>query len=89
MGCTIQKKVREKHVNSQQQLSIATQEVQKKQSSPKIENMTIETPSQLNLRAQRLKDVRHILLNGYPNSPKSKISRKESGQISQIEQRRI
>ncbi|CAD8097747.1 unnamed protein product [Paramecium sonneborni] len=81
MGCSIQKKRKEyQAILSQQQKSIP-QETQQYSSSPKNENLIIETPSQINLRAQRLKQVRNIIINGYSNSPKIKNNRKQSGQI--------
>ncbi|CAD8077872.1 unnamed protein product [Paramecium primaurelia] len=84
MGCSIQKKSKEKQAISQQHLNLVTQEPQIKLSSPKIDNMTIETPSQSNLRAQRLKNVRDIIMNGYQNPSKIRISGKISSQISQL-----
>ncbi|CAD8181467.1 unnamed protein product [Paramecium octaurelia] len=80
MGCSIQKQ--EKGNQSQQikQQQVGGQETLIQSQSPKNENLIGETPSQINLRAQRLKHVRDIILSGYSNSPKNIHSRKQSTQ---------
>ncbi|CAD8085256.1 unnamed protein product [Paramecium primaurelia] len=81
MGCTIQKKGKGNQCQMIKQQQIGGQETQIQSQSPKIENLIIETPSQINLRAQRLKHVRDIILSGYSNSPKNiHNSRKQSSQ---------